>query len=144
MRIKIEEGFPIIEVVIKCPEHTSEVTRMAAALQIFDKKLSGTKDNHTHVIEHTSILYFESVDKRCFIYTTNDIYETPAKLYELEERLSDIGFFRCSKSQIVNIAKIKSLCPDFGGRVEATMENDEKIIISRQYAKSLKERLGLI
>ena len=65
------------------------------------------------------------------------------KLYELEEILGPIGFFRNAKSQIINIAKIKSLCPDFGGKIEAEMENGEKVIISRQYSKRFKERIGL-
>ena len=57
--------------------------------------------------------------------------------------LDSFGFIRNSKSQILNIAKIKSICPDFGGRIEAVMENDEILIISRQYSKILKERLSL-
>ena len=76
-------------------------------------------------------------------YTAHDVYETPLKLYEIEECLADTGFFRISKSQIINILRITSLCPDFGGRIEVMMENGEKLIVSRQYSKSLKERLGL-
>jgi len=143
MKIEVHEGYPDVEIGIKCPSKTDEVNKIISVLRIFDKKLSGTKNGHTYMIDLEDVLYFESVDKRCFIYTTKDIYETSAKLYEIEERLSNIGFIRSSKSQIVNISKIESLCPDFGGRIEATMENGEKLIISRQYAKSLKERLRL-
>ena len=65
------------------------------------------------------------------------------KLYEIEEWLSGGSFFRNSKSQVVNLKKIKSLCPEFGGRIEAVLENGEILMVSRQYSKSLKERLGL-
>ena len=101
------------------------------------------RDNQTHIIDRQDVLYFESVDKRCFIYTASDAYETSLKLYEIEEYMSEMEFFRSSKSQVINILKIKSLCPDFGGRIEVVMENGEKLIVSRQYAKLLKERLNL-
>jgi DNA-binding LytR/AlgR family response regulator len=83
------------------------------------------------------------VDKHCFLYTKDDFFETSLKLYEIEEMFTDIGFLRITKSQILNIAKIESLCPDFGGRIETIMENGYKLIASRQYAKLLKKRMGL-
>lgn len=52
-------------------------------------------------------------------------------------------FVRVSKSVILNVNKIKSLAPAFGGRYEALLKNGEKIIISRQYVSSLKEVLGV-
>ena len=143
MKIDIQEGFDNIEVIIKCPEVTETVSRMKSLLQSCDQRLSCTDNSTTHLIDKHDIFYFESVDKRCFAYTAKDVYETSLKLYELEELLSDTGFIRSSKSQILNIAKIKSLCPDFGGRLEVVMENGEVLIVSRQYSKLLKERLGL-
>jgi DNA-binding LytR/AlgR family response regulator len=83
------------------------------------------------------------VDKHNFIYTENDIFETSLKLHEIEEVFSNTEFFRNSKSQIVNIAKIQSLCPDFGGRIDLTLKNGEKLIVSRQYSKLFKERVGI-
>jgi hypothetical protein len=43
----------------------------------------------------------------------------------------------------VNIAKIESLCPDFGGRIETIMENGYKLVASRQYSKLLKKKDGI-
>jgi len=143
LKTEIREGFPEIEIVIQCPEATEEVHKIASYLRTFGDKLNGAKDGATHLIDRHDVFYFESVDKRCFVYAANDVYETDLKLYEIEGRLTDAGFFRNSKSQILNIAKIKSLCPDFGGRIEAIMENGEKLVISRQYSKLLKERLRL-
>ena len=143
MRIDIQEGFPSVEVIIKCPEVTEEIHRMASLLQDSRQKLNGIKDGLNYLINRHDVFYFESVDKRCFIYTANEVYETGFKLYEIEEQLTESGFFRNSKSQVLNIAKIKSLCPDFAGRIEASMENGEILIVSRQYSKLLRERLKL-
>ena len=44
---------------------------------------------------------------------------------------------------IVNIEKILHISPALGGRFEAVLENDEKVIISRLYVPILKNRLGV-
>ena len=143
MRIEIQEGFTDVEVIIKCPKSTEEIRKIESLLLGSVQKLSCTKNGVTHLIDKRDILYFESVDRCCFLYTVDNVYETSLKLYEIEEILTDMGFLRSSKSQIINIAKIESLCPDFGGRIEAIMENGYQLIVSRQYAKLLKEKVGL-
>lgn len=143
MKVEIVEGYSDIEVTIKCPQATEEINKMAAIMQGFGEKLSGSKNGKIYFVDVKDVLYFESVDKRCFIYTEKDEYETFLKLYEIEEQLTIKGFIRNAKSQILNIAKIESLCPDFGGRIEVILKNGEKLIVSRQYSKLLKERLGL-
>lgn len=143
MKVEIHEGFPNIEVIINCPQESAETRKIVAMLQSCDEKLSGKKDGYTHRIDTQDILYFESVDKHCFFYTDTDIYETDMRLYEIEELLTNADFFRGSKSQIINLVKVSSLCPDFDGRIEVVMKNGEKLIVSRQYSKTLKERLGL-
>ena len=143
MKIEILEGSENVEVIIKCPKITEDIRKLEALLYSQSKKLFCTKDGTTHLIDTNDVLYFESVDKQSFLYTESDVYELPQKLYEIEEMLSDAGFIRSSKSQILSIHKISALCPDFGGRIEATMASGEKLIISRQYAPLLKERLGL-
>jgi DNA-binding LytR/AlgR family response regulator len=143
LKIEIQEGFESIEVIIKCPQNTEEIRRIESLLHGFSQKLSCTKNGLTHLIDKRDILYFETVEKNCFLYTSDGVYETSLKLYEIEEALTDVGYFRSSKSQILNIAKIESICPDFGGRIEVIMENGYKLIVSRQYAKNLKEKVGI-
>ena len=143
MVVLIKEGHQNVEIVINCPKVTDEIRQLASLLKGHGHKMPGMKDGQTFLIDRHDILYFESVDKRCFIYTAADVYETALKLYEIEEWLAGGIFFRSSKSQVVNLKKIKSLCPEFGGRIEIILENGEKMMVSRQYAKQLKERLGL-
>lgn len=143
MKIIVNEGKSDIEVVINCPQMSYEIQKLISMLHSFDKKLLGTKDKQKYIIDCDDIFYFEMVDKHNFIYTENDIFDTSLKLHEIEEVFSNAGFFRNTKSQIVNIAKIESLCPDFGGRIDLTLKNSEKLIVSRQYSKLFKERLGI-
>ena len=86
---------------------------------------------------------FEATDNKVFAYGQKNVYEVKEKLYQLEEQLVSFPFMRASKSMILNLDKIRHLSPAFGGRFEALLENEEKVIISRQYVPVLKERLGL-
>ena len=52
-------------------------------------------------------------------------------------------FFRCSKSMVLNADKILCVRPSLSGRFEATLENEERVIISRQYVSTLKRLLGV-
>jgi len=140
INITINEGFPHVEIIINCPVKSDDVLKIETLIKSHDKNFIGVMDGRTHVIDKQNVLYFETVDRQCFVYTDNDVLESSLKLYEIEEQ---IGFVRSSKSQVVNIRRIKSLYPDFGGRLEVEMENGEKLIVSRQYAKIIKERLGL-
>lgn len=57
--------------------------------------------------------------------------------------MSEEYFFRCSKSIVVNINKIKNLKPQIDRTIMVTMCNGEKLIISRRYVKAFKDILGI-
>lgn len=128
---------------IYCPRVDAEILELAASLRVYDRKITGTKDGGTFIVDVSEILYLESVDKKTFFYTEEAVFETPLKLYELEERLGKSDFFRASKSAIINFNQIRSLRPDFGGRMIVQMRNGEKLYVSRQYVPVLKKKLGL-
>lgn len=145
MKITIEESpnQTETEVIIKCSSLSEEIQRLISILKVSDEKFLGLLDGVTHFIEPMEIFYFESVDKKTFLYTQTQVFETHLRLYEIEEKLAKLDFFRASKSTIINASKIKKLSAKFNGRLEVLLENDEKLIISRQYVPALKEILGL-
>lgn len=113
MDIRINEdpacGEP--EIVIRCREMDERVVRMIAALRAAEQKLAGVRNGRTFVVDPAEVYYAESVDKRTFLYTADAIYESPLRLYEMEERFGAGDFFRASKSAVVNLARVKSLSP---------------------------------
>ncbi len=142
MKITIETNPTINETEIKimCNSITQDIEKIISTLNVFDKKLTVKKNDEIFFINISEVLYIDTVDKKTFVYTNANVYETTLKLYELEEQFE---FFRASKSCIINIKYIKSLKSDFDRKIRVTMENDEKIIVSRQYAVELKELLGV-
>lgn len=131
------------EIIINCHEIDDEVISIVDVLKKSEQILLGNKDNEVFRISIKDIFYIESVDNKTFIYLTDSVYESKQKLYELERLLSDTTLFRCSKSMILNISKIKSVAPSINGRFEAKLTNYETVIISRQYVPDLKRKLGM-
>ena len=145
MKITIEEreAAQDIEVTIVCVRDDRRVLDIAARLRMLDRKVTGTADGCTRVLSAEDVLFIESVDKRTFIYTADTVLETGLRLYEMEERLADCDFLRIAKGCIVNFRAIAALKPDVNGRIIATLENGERVVISRQYAPAVKSKLGL-
>lgn len=52
-------------------------------------------------------------------------------------------FFRASKSMIINISKIVSIKSLLNGRIQAKLDNNENVIISRTNVNLFKEKLGV-
>jgi DNA-binding LytR/AlgR family response regulator len=130
------------EAIIRAEKKTDEVQAAMELLEGGRRKLPLLKDGEMILVPLANFYYIESVDKRTFVYTKAGCFESRQRLYELEEDLGTF-FLRISKSMIVNLKKIKGVKSDLSGRMEATLLNDEKIVISRSYVKEIKRRLDL-
>ncbi|WP_346962203.1 LytTR family DNA-binding domain-containing protein [Clostridium sp.] len=137
------EDIEAIEIVINCKTIDENVSKIISKLKALEEKITGNKDGKIFILDTNEIFYFESVDKKTFIYMDKEIFETHLRLYELEEKLKNTDFFRASKSTIINLRKVKNIVPMFGGRIEILLDNDEKLVVSRQYVPILKNKLDL-
>jgi len=129
------------EIILNCSRMGDDIEKMLAAFRMLDLKLTGRKDGRQHIIDAADVMYIESTDKRTFLYTVNDIFESPFRLYELEIKLADGNFLRASKNCIFNINHIQSIEPDLDRRLILTMEKDIKLVVSRQYAAAVRQKL---
>ena len=145
MKITIEERDTVqdVEVTILCARTDRRVLDMVSRLRMLDRKVTGISKGRMRVLSAEDVYYIESVDKRTFIYTADEVLESNLRLYEMEENLADCDFLRIAKGCIVNFRAIVALKPDINGRIIATLENNEQLIISRQYASDVKLKLGL-
>lgn len=141
--INIDPRLTETEIVINCGSLTDEVESIIAAIRMADNQLTVIKDGETHILDISRIAYIESVDRKTFIYTENDCYESRLRLYEMDGRLCGGSFLRISKSCIVRLKYIRSLKSELDRRIRITLENGEQLIASRQYADELKKRLGV-
>lgn len=144
IEINVVEEAEDLKVSVTCRQLTPDVEKILAALRMMNYQLTAKKDGEIHLIDIAQVIYIESVERKCFIYTADEVYESDFKLYELEQQLEQYGFFRVSKSFLIQLQSIQSLKADINRRIRITMVGGEQIIASRQYADELKRRLGVI
>ena len=142
--ININEAVADTEVNISCNQLTPEIEKMIATLRILNQQFMVQKEEETYILDVSKIIYIEAVERKTFVYTEETYYESKLKLYEMEERLFECGFFRVSKSCLVHLRYVKSLKNDIDRKLRLTLENEEQIMVSRQYAEEIKKRLGVI
>ena len=145
MKINIEQSseYGEVEITIKCGEMDSGLERLLSHLRLYTHTFSGKKDGKVYFLRAEDVLYFDTVDEKVFIYTADSVYETMLKLFEIEERFTGTGMIRVNKSTILNLMKFNHVMPLVNGRIQAVLQNNEMIIISRQYVPSFKNKLGL-
>ena len=122
---------------------TEELQALLAEISLADNRIPGEKNGTTHFLNLSDIYYVETVDGKVFLYTAKETYETKARIYQLEEKLSGTPFARVSKSAMVNLKKVRSITPEKHSKLIMTLLNGEKLLVSRQYLNSIKERLGV-
>lgn len=129
------------EVIVRYLKKTPEIERIVRLIRAEDKKLMGWQEKVQTILNPKDVLYFESVDNRTYAYTRDEVYRVDYSLADLELVFIHIGFFRCSKSMILQMNHINSLRSISGNRIDAEMENGEHVIISRAYAVAFRKKL---
>jgi len=143
INLDIDGKYDDIEVIIRAPHLNNDIERMVAIMRMIDMQIAVRKDNETFLLDTDKILYVEAVERKTFVYTNTDTYESELKLYELEQELIERDFLRISKQSIVNLRKIKSLKTDVNRKIRITLQNGEQIVVSRMYSDELRRKLGL-
>lgn len=98
-------------------------------------------DGEEILLDPKDIYYLDHIDRKLFAYTRNGVFRLMNTLASCEEMLWNYGFVRVSKSNLINIFKIKQLKPDLNMKVYASFDNGERICINRSYKKSFNDYL---
>ena len=76
-------------------------------------------DGDEVILDPKEIYYLDYIDRKLFAYTRGGVFRVMNTLAACEELLWNYGFVRVSKSNIINIFKIKQLKPDINMKVYA-------------------------
>ncbi len=122
---------------------TDEVRAIVGELhEIYDYNIPGTDEaGNKRMIRRAEILSAYSEGQRVIVLATGGRYVVRKKLYELETELGDTNFIRISKSEIVNIHKIKSLDLSITGTIRLVMKTGYETYVSRRNVAKIKEKL---
>lgn len=149
MQITVEETHTPGEaqLVLRCETLTPalrELAERAAALLSEAEgppRIAGRARGVTVLLEPAAVYYLESVDNMVFAYTRDAVYQTALTLAAAGEKFAPWGFLRTSKTQVLNLHRLERLKTQLDGGIDGTLENGEHLIISRRYARGLREAL---
>ena len=129
------------EVIIKYRQITEQIEGLINYINQNEKKLMVLKEGQQFALPPQNVIYLESVVGITYAYTSMEVYRTNLSLAAVETMYMQEGYFRCSKSMIINIYRIERLKSEPGNRINARMDNGEHVVISRRYAKELRSIL---
>lgn len=143
MVIKTEQDLNCddIEVLIRYAKTNERVERLLTLLRSFDTRIKCDEGDTERYVNVSDILYIESVDKRTFVYLEKNVLRTGYRLYQLAEDLADLGFVQISRSCILNLNALESIRPLINSRMEATLQNGERLHVTRRYLAAIKQAL---
>ena len=68
------------EITIFCKSLTPEIEKILATLRMIDQQLMVEKEQETYILDVTKIMYIEAVERKTFVYTKDDCFESKLKL----------------------------------------------------------------
>jgi len=105
-----------------------------------------TKVNEKIVLfDPPEIDYIESNDGQSSLHINGEAFPTMFTMNELEERLQHFGFFRCHRSYIVNLQKVREVITWTRNSYSLILDDEKKsnIPLSKTKMAELKVMLGL-
>lgn len=110
-------------------EETREIVDMLST----DFILIGRREKEQKILQLKDIFYCEIVDRKCFCYLQNEVWQLNESLQDLLDRYEGKGLVRVSKSMLVNVYHVSKISGDLNARLRLSLDNREHIIVNRSY-----------
>lgn len=144
VEIKLDPNLEETKVTIYTPKIDEEVLSIEERLNKSKSQiLSGFSDDKLVVIDPENIIRVYSYDGKVFVITESREYTVRLTLYETKDRLDKNKFVKISRSDIINIKKVKNFDLSFVGTISVEMVNGDLVYVSRRNLKAVKELLGV-
>ena len=98
--INVEPLAAETSLLVTCKELTPQVEKLLAAIRILDKQITANKGDAVCLINLADVFYIEALERKTFIYTDKEVFDSEMKLYELEAALAQYNFIRVSDSKL--------------------------------------------
>ncbi len=128
-----------LTVIVEYPEYDQSVERLVKKIKTLDICFTGKADGKTVSIDINDIYYIENVDRKIFLYSRKDIYRYDGTMANIESSIGDTDIVRISRSCFMNVSHLKEIMQIKNSHLEAVLDNDEKLIVSRKYLKDIKK-----
>ena len=143
IRTEIDEKYREIELHVCNNPESKEVEGLVRELhEFYDRKIAATDERgDRRMLTPGDIVSVYAQGQKVFLLHESGTHTVSKKLYELEEELPERSFVRISKSEIVNIRKIKKLDLSVTWTIRIVMKYGYETFVSRRNVSKIKERL---
>lgn len=115
------------------------LSRLSVEKKQISNKVSISVGEKIMVFNTEDIIVVEADKKESRVYTTKECYLTKMKISDWEEQLPENQFYRCHRSYLVNLSKVREIEPWFNNSFMIHMEScPVKIPVSRNNMKEFK------
>ncbi|QQK79279.1 LytTR family transcriptional regulator DNA-binding domain-containing protein [Salicibibacter cibi] len=107
------------------------------------EKISAKVDDKYILFDPLEIDYVESHEGQTWLHVNNETFVAPLTLKEMEERLHPFGFFRCHRSYVVNLQRVREIMIWSKNSYSLSLNDREKssIPLSKGNYSTLKDML---
>ena len=143
IRANIKEQFRETELHVCKDRMDDEVRRIVDQLHgLYDPALNGTDEaGNRCVLRPAELVSFYAEKQKVIALDAVKRYTVQKTLQELETELEGYGFIRISRSEIVNMHKIRTLDVSLTGTIKVIMQSGYETYTSRRNVTHLKECL---
>ena len=131
------EGQPLT-VIIEYPEWNETVDSLVRKIGRMDISFVAKTEGGSVSIGISDVYYIENVERKLFIYSKDEVYRFDGTMSDIESRIRDTELVRISRTCIMNTDHLKEIRQIRNSHLEAVMDNDEKLIVSRKYLPDIK------
>ncbi|MCR5770631.1 MAG: LytTR family transcriptional regulator DNA-binding domain-containing protein [Butyrivibrio sp.] len=132
------EGQPLT-VIIEYPKWSESVESLVRKIGRMDMAFTGRIDDRSVNVSLSDIYYIENVERKLFLYTKDTVYRFDGSMSDIEGGIYDTGLVRISRTCIMNTEYLREIRQIRNSHLEAIMDNDEKLIVSRKYLPDIKK-----
>lgn len=142
--IKIDSSYTEPKITILTAAVTEEINNLIQRISEKDPQIiSGSKNGKLEVLDKDDLFRIYASGGRVFAITENGKYTLRFRLYEIEGKLNPSQFVRISKSEIINLKKVKNFDLSFTGTICVELTNGMTTYVSRRYVSKIKRILGV-
>ena len=141
LRLHQRQELEETEIDIAYSRMTNRLSTMVGYIRQYTYMVEAFWNGKSFLIPLDEILYFDTTDRKTFLYTNKQVYECRKALIEVENELSNTTVIRISKETLLNTTALVNVRPYPNHRLMAELSNGENLIISRKYISILQNRL---
>lgn len=126
------------EVIIIYPKMGGTIKKLIKKIESLEVAFPVKNGEEQLLLNIDDIYYIETLERKTFVYTKDGVYRIEKKYNVLCDELQNYDFAKISRSCLLNINVLKSIKTIHNSRLQGTLQNGEKINISRTYMKHIR------